>query len=443
MLDHKQKVESWGRTIQVSQRSIPLFWQPNELPSLNLNESFLPFGEGRSYGDSCLNAGGVLLKTRGMSRFIEFDESQGILRCEAGVRLDEILELTLPKGWFIPVTPGTQFVTLGGAIANDVHGKNHHVAGTFGRYVRKMELLRSDGKRWVCSSMENPELFEATIAGLGLTGLILWAEIQMKPVSGPWINQETVRFNHVDDFFKISEDSETGYEYSVSWIDTLAQGKHLGRGHFMRGNHSARRDAPMGQQTYMTIPVDAPDWLLNPITVRSFNCLYYRKQWSREKHQEVHYRPFFYPLDSILAWNRLYGKRGFFQYQLVVPFKNDRGPIKEILGLVAKSGMASFLAVLKTFGNISSPGMLSFPREGVTLALDFPNQGAKTIRLFQSLDEIVRQSGGALYPAKDAQMWADDFKKFYPKWKDFQKWVDPLFSSSFWRRVTDEKAGHE
>lgn len=442
MMDRNKNVESWGRTVQVSQRTIPLAWQPQTLPPLHANESFLAYGEGRSYGDSCLNEGGVLLQTRGMNRFIHFDEAQGILKCEAGVRLDEILELTLPKGWFIPVSPGTQFVTLGGAIANDVHGKNHHIAGTFGRYVRKMEILRSDGKRWLCSSSENKDLFEATIAGLGLTGLILWAEIQMKPVSGPWINQETVRFSHVDDFFKISQDSETEYEYSVSWIDTLAQGKHLGRGHFMRGNHSVRQDMPSKKKKSFTVPVNAPNWLLNSFTVRSFNFLYYNKQWSSEKHETIHYKPFFYPLDSVFAWNRLYGKRGFFQYQLVVPFKNDRGPIKEILTLVAKSGMASFLAVLKTFGNIPSPGWLSFPREGVTLALDFPNQGEKTRRLFQTMDQIVRESGGALYPAKDATMSCDDFQKYYPRWKEFQKWMDPQFSSSFWRRVTNEKAGH-
>jgi len=429
-------VESWGRTVKVPQSVIPLFWQPEVLPAIEREKSFLPYGEGRSYGDSCLNAEGVLLYTRGMSRFISFDESKGLLRCEAGIRLDEILALTLPRGWFIPVTPGTQFVTLGGAIANDVHGKNHHVAGTFGRYVREMEILRSDGKRWICSPQENPDLFGATIGGLGLTGLILWAEIQMKKVTGPWIDQETVRFSHVDDFFKISEDSEKDYEYSVSWIDTLAQGKKLGRGHFMRGNHSPQRAEQPKKNVGVSIPFDAPNWLLNPLTVRSFNFLYYHRQFSREKRNTIHYRPFFYPLDSIQAWNRLYGERGFFQYQLVVPFKNDREPIKDILRLVAKSGMASFLAVLKTFGNIPSPGWLSFPREGVTLALDFPNQGNRTIKLFEELDKIVRASQGALYPAKDAKMTAQDFQSFYPRWKEFQKWIDPRFSSSFWRRVS-------
>ena len=437
MQNQTPHVESWGRTIKVSQKIIPLFWQPEKFPRTQENESFLPYGEGRSYGDSCLNEGGILLQTRGMNRFIFLDESKGLLRCEAGVRLDEILEVTVPKGWFIPVSPGTQFVTLGGAIANDVHGKNHHVAGTFGRYVQAMEVLRSDGKRWICSPQENSELFGATIGGLGLTGLILWAEIQMKPVSGPWIDQETVRFSHVDDFFKISEDSEKDYEHSVSWIDTLAQGKHLGRGHFMRGNHSSQKRNQSSKPKTFSIPCNAPNWLLNPFTVRAFNVLYYHRQLTQEKRNTVHYRPFFYPLDAVLQWNKLYGKRGFFQYQLVVPYKNEREPIKEILRLVAKSGMASFLAVLKTFGNIPSPGWLSFPREGVTLALDFPNQGSKTRRLFEELDKIVRTSQGALYPAKDATMLAQDFQSFYPRWKEFEKWVDPKFSSSFWRRVAE------
>ncbi|MFM8268748.1 MAG: FAD-dependent oxidoreductase, partial [Pseudomonadota bacterium] len=293
MMNQITTIESWGRTFKVPQRAISLFWQPRMLPDLRENESILAFGEGRSYGDSCLNAGGAILQTRGMNRFILFDRENGVLRCEAGIRLDEILKLSIPQGWFIPVSPGTQFVTIGGAIANDVHGKNHHVAGTFGRYVKKMEILRSDGKRWICSPEENRDLFEATIAGLGLTGLILWAEIQMKPVSGPWIEQETLRFSHVDDFFKISEDSEKDYEYSVSWIDTLAQGKKLGRGHFMRGNHSHRTENPSRKSPVLKIPFNAPNWLLNSFSVRSFNFLYYHKQWAQKKTQTIHYRPFF------------------------------------------------------------------------------------------------------------------------------------------------------
>lgn len=434
MMPLQRKIESWGRLSRTEHSVFPLFWIPSELPALSPSKKYLPFGEGRSYGDSCLNSGGALLATRDLKRFIAFDSAKGILACESGVRLDEIVALTLPQGWFLPVSPGTQFVTLGGAIANDIHGKNHHVAGTFGRFVRRFALLRSEGL-YLCSASENKELFEATIGGLGLTGLILWAEIQLKPAATPWIEQETIRFPHLDEFFEISEESEREFEYTVSWIDTLARGKSLGRGHFMRGNHSLKGPNRVPKNRNFKICFEAPSWLLNPLTVGLFNQAYYFKQIKRRHVSQVYYQKYFYPLDSIYHWNRLYGKRGFFQYQLVVPFKNDREPIKEILRLVARSRQASFLAVLKTFGSIQSPGWMSFPREGVTLALDFPNHGTKTQELFLALDRVVRESRGALYPAKDASMLPEDFKGYYPEWERFSQYVDPNFSSSFWRRV--------
>lgn len=436
ILKTQKIVASWGRLKAISHPYYFLNGQPEQFPSLNATQSILPFGEGRSYGDSCINESGSLFGTRGMNCFLKLDEETGLLTCEAGVRLDEVLEVCVPKGWFVPVTPGTQFVTIGGAIANDIHGKNHHVAGTFGCFVKKMAVLRSTGEKIICSPSENPDLFGATIGGLGLTGLILWAEIQMKKVRGPLIDHETIRFSNLEDFFKISEESEKDFEYSVSWIDTLAQGKKLGRGHFMRGNHSAQASKHYPSLKGIRMPFNAPPRTLNPLTVRAFNFLYYHKQFKKMSHTTGHYRPFFYPLDALFEWNRLYGKNGFFQYQLVVPFKNDRTPIRECLKLVSKTGLASFLAVLKTFGTVPSPGWLSFPREGVTLALDFPNQGQKTRQLFRDLDRIVREAGGALYPAKDALMSAEDFQTYYPKWKEFLKLKDPQFSSSFWRRVT-------
>jgi len=439
VIQTQRQIESWGRLESVSHPCYFLDAPPQDLSSIERAQSVLPFGEGRSYGDSCLNKSGCLLLARGMNHFIEFNEESGLLTCEAGVRLDEILEVCLPRGWFVPVTPGTQFVTVGGAIANDIHGKNHHVAGTFGCFIKKMEVLRSEEGKMICSPTENPDLFRATIGGLGLTGLILWAQIQMKKVQSPLIDHETIRFSSLRDFFKISEESERDYEYSVSWIDTLAQGKNLGRGHFMRGNHSLKPSELYPPLKGVRIPFDAPSRMLNSLTVRAFNFLYYHKQLKKKTKVTSHYRPFFYPLDALFDWNRLYGKRGFFQYQLVVPYKNDLTPLQEILKLIAKTGLASFLAVLKTFGSVQSPGLLSFPREGVTLALDFPNQGEKTLKLFRELDRIVRQSGGALYPAKDATMSSEDFKAYYPRWKEFEKFKDPLFSSSFWRRVTETK----
>ncbi len=432
---------SWGRYPRARHTVHTLTWRTEDLPLDESAANLLPFGQGRSYGDSCLNDGGVLLATSGLNRFIEFDHEHGVLRCEAGVTFDEILKLTVPQGWFLPVTPGTRFVSLGGAIANDVHGKNHHRAGTFGRHVRKFELLRSDGQRRACSLKENPDWFKATIGGLGLTGLISWAEIQLKPIMNPFIRVETVPFPNIDAFFDIAARSENDYEYTVAWIDCLAKGKALGRGLFMRGNHAPAQPrslpaVPSGRR--LRIPWNAPGFALNQFTVRTFNCYYFHRP--RRKNGLVHYLPFFYPLDAIEQWNRIYGKRGFLQYQCVVPYDDGGRAIKSLLGLIAQSGTGSFLSVLKTFGDLPSPGMLSFPRKGVTLALDFPHRGERTLALLERLDEITRESGGAVYPAKDARMSAQSFQTYYSQWRAFAAYVDPKFSSGFWRRATKPAA---
>jgi len=416
--------------------------------NLNLGEdgkSLLPFGQGRSYGDSCLNDGGLLLATARLNHFIEFDRATGVLRCEAGITLDEIIKLIVPQGWFLPVTPGTRFVSLGGAIANDVHGKNHHCAGTFGRHVLKFELLRSNGQRLLCSADENEHWFKATIGGLGLTGLMLWAEIQLKPIMNAFIQAETLRFPNLDAFFDIAARSENDYEYTVAWIDCLARGAALGRGLFIRGNHApaqfnqALLKTPPGRQVNM--PFAAPGFLLNRLIVRGFNaCYFYRPI---RKQALIHYLRFFYPLDALGHWNRIYGKRGFLQYQCVVPYDDGGSAIKSILGIISQSGMGSFLSVLKTFGDLPAPGMLSFPRKGVTLALDFPCRGGKTLRLLDRLDDVTRANGGAVYPAKDARMGAWSFQTYYPEWRRFAEYVDPKFSSSFWQRVTKPSAKEE
>jgi FAD/FMN-containing dehydrogenase len=432
--------ESWGRYPKVEHANvIPVNWRHNPLPLLNHSGKVLPYGLGRSYGDCCLNEGGVLLDTAGLTRYISFDEEQGILRCEAGVSLNDILELAVPRGWFLSVTPGTQFVTVGGAIANDVHGKNHHQAGTFGRYVPKFELLRSNGDRITCSPTQNMDLYHATIGGLGLTGLILWADIQLRRIAGPYIEMENVRFRNLNEFFELSAASDQAYEYIVSWVDCTAQGRNLGRGFLMRGNHHNGGTAharTKGEQRRLSFPLEAPAFMLNRLTVRAFNVLYFRKQLRKYRKKVVHYKSFFYPLDAIKNWNRMYGRRGFFQYQCVVPYGNGQDTICEILKRIAASGNASFLAVLKTFGNLPSPGMLSFPRAGVTLALDFPNNGEKTLALLNDLDIIVRESKGALYPAKDARMLPETYATSFPNWQNFSSYIDPGFSSSLWRRVT-------
>jgi FAD/FMN-containing dehydrogenase len=400
--------------------------------------SYLPYGQGRSYGDSCLNDGNVLIVTEKLNHFIELNQETGLLRVEAGLTLKEILDHIVPQGWFLPVVPGTQYVTIGGAIANDIHGKNHHVAGTFGCHVTSFELLRSDGSRHFCSANENSSLYRATIGGLGLTGLIVWAEIQLKKISSPWVARETLRFSHLAKFFEYTLESDNKYEYTVGWMDCLSQGADLGRGVFFRGNHLLLKDVSelkVKKERIKTFPMYAPEFVLNRFSMKTFNSLYYHTHPSK-KSELVHYRPFFFPLDSINRWNRLYGKRGFFQYQCLVPFQGSESPIYDIIETFAKSGLGSFLTVIKTFGQISSPGLLSFPRPGVTLTLDIPNEGRKTLRVLESLDEKVMDAGGRVYPAKDARMSKESFQQYFPERSEFEKLKDPKFSSSFWRRVT-------
>ncbi|MCB1776862.1 MAG: FAD-binding oxidoreductase [Candidatus Competibacteraceae bacterium] len=399
-------------------------------------QACLPFGNGRSYGDVCLNNDGALLLTRGLDRFIAFDPATGVLQAEAGVLLSEILALIVPQGWFLSVTPGTQFVTLGGAVANDVHGKNHHVVGSFGCQVRAFELLRSDGSQRLCAPHENTDWFQATVGGLGLTGLITWVEIQLQRIANPWIVVENRRFASLDEFLALDTEYEARYPYSVSWIDCAASGKTLGRGIYLAGMH-----APPGllkslppKRRALTIPFTPPLSLVNALSVGGFNRLYYHLP--RPARGLTLYQPFFYPLDNLLHWNRLYGPHGFFQYQCVIPPANAREALGEILARIAVSGQGSMLAVLKRFGEKTSGGWLSFPRPGVTLALDFPNRGQPTLDLLERLDEVTRQAGGAVYPAKDARMSGSSFRQYFPQWRKFSAYIDPRFASSFWRRVS-------
>ena len=432
--------QSWGRYPKIESSEVKTVYWRTELPDLAaFHESVLPYAYGRSYGDSCLNEGGVSIDVSHLQRFISFDESKGLLCCEAGVSLAEILEVMVPRGWFLPVSPGTKFVSVGGAIANDIHGKNHHRAGTFGCHVTRFELLRSNGEHLICSPDENSELFQATIGGLGLTGIILWAEFQMKPIVNPYIDMDHIRFASLDEFFAISAESDQDYEYTMSWVDILVGGDNLCRGIFMRGNHNSSRDLaskPLKKRLPLALPFNFPSFVLNTLTVKAFNELYYHVQLNNRVHKTIPYDPFFYPLDSIHDWNRMYGKRGFLQYQFVVPFAVAHDAMREILARIRHSGEGSFLTVLKKFGDVQSPGMLSFPRPGLTLALDFAYSGKKTLQLLEDLDKIVRQSGGAVYPAKDARMSAESFQAFFPRWREFSQYVDPHFSSSFWRRVS-------
>ncbi len=402
---------------------------------LPIEASLLPFGNGRSYGDVCLNEHGVLLATRNLDHFINFDPKIGVLECEAGILLSEITKYTLPHGWFLPVTPGTAFVTVGGAIANDIHGKNHHRAGCFGAHVLSFELRRSNGECFRCSPSEHAELFAATIGGLGLTGLITTVALQLRQVQGPWLIGSSNRFADLQGFFDLSSTADASNEYTVAWIDCCATGRRLGRGVFMSANHTSGHGS-ITASTPHRIPITPPLSLINKYSAKIFNEFYYRRTSAEKNVARWHYQEFFYPLDRLLEWNKVYGPKGFFQYQCVIPEQDAARHLKEMLGRVAATGSSSFLAVLKKLGSIRSVGLMSFARPGFTLAMDFPNHGTRTLALLDSLDTITREAGGAVYPAKDARMSSESFQQYYPAWREFSRFIDPNFSSSFWRRVT-------
>ena len=425
---------AWGN-LPAAPAALEPWWSERTAALPETGRSLLPYGNGRSYGDVCLNSGGALLRTRGLDRFIAFDPQTGVLACEAGVLLAGILDLFVPRGWFLPVTPGTRFVTVGGAIANDVHGKNHHGAGTFGRHVRRFELLRSDGSRRLCSPTENADWFAATIGGLGLTGLITWAEIQLGRIDSPAVVVENTRFSGLDEFFARNAQAAAQHEYTVAWIDCLAA---TPRGIFMAGDHAAAGEKADKTATPpkppLTFPLTLPISPINQLTLRAFNFAYHHRPLPARA--MVHYAPYFYPLDGILHWNRLYGRQGFYQYQCVLPLA-ARAALAELLRGIAASGQGSFLAVLKTFGDLPSPGLLSFPMPGMTLALDFPNRGEAVLALFARLDAIVAAAGGRLYAAKDARMSGDFFRRGYPRLGEFMNFIDPKLSSDFRRRVLE------
>ncbi|HEY1944475.1 MAG TPA: FAD-binding oxidoreductase [Roseiarcus sp.] len=394
----------------------------------------IAYGSGRSYGDVCLNDGGTVLRTLRLDHFIAFDRATGRLKCEAGVQLAAILDLVVPMGWFLPVTPGTRFVTVGGAVANDVHGKNHHVAGSFGHHVTALELVRSNGERIVCGPDREPEWFAATVGGLGLTGLITWVELALIPISNPFMVTEALRFRSLDEFWAMNGEAERDWPYTVSWIDCTSK---RGRGILHVGRHAPPQpELPVWRERRKSFPVDPPVSLINRLSLRAFNTLYYNRPLPRGR-TLTHYVPYFYPLDAMENWNRIYGARGFFQYQCVLPRAAAVPGVAAMLEKIAQSGLGSFLAVLKTFGDRPSLGMLSFPRAGATLALDFANEGEATEKLFERLDAIVREAGGALYPGKDARMPPAMFRAGFPASEAFGSYVDPQFSSGFWRRVTE------
>jgi FAD/FMN-containing dehydrogenase len=436
----KPAVLSWGRYPGFPQTPRALSWRSQVQPSLvSLRRSVgstLAYGNGRSYGDSCLAVSGQVLAMRGLDKFILADWERGVVVVEPGLTLGELLSVAIPRGWFLRVTPGTQFVTVGGAIANDVHGKNHHQEGTFGCHVPRFGLLRSMEGELECSADQNASLYAATIGGLGLTGVIVWAEVQLRRIRSSGIKFVTQRFDSIEEFFSLSNELDTRYEFCVAWVDCTARGSSSGRGIYSAGEFEQEGVLAASRPGRLAIPWAPPFSVVNSVSLRLFNEVYWRKNSQSRREGRVDYGPFLYPLDGVKDWNRIYGRAGFQQYQCALP--PDAAPIAvaSLLSAIAKSGMGSFLAVLKRFGDRRSPGLLSFPVPGVTLALDFQNGSHALGALFERLDSIVREAGGRLYPAKDAHMRAADFRSAYPQWQLLESLRDPALNSRFWSRVT-------
>ncbi|NML71537.1 FAD-binding oxidoreductase [Chryseobacterium sp. RP-3-3] len=402
-----QKVTNWGNfpVVEKEMRSEDSFKRIKEFV-LNHNE-IIARGNGRCYGDASL--GETIFSTKKLNKFISFDRLNGVIECESGVLLSDVLEIAVPQGYFLYVTPGTKFISVGGAIASDVHGKNHHAEGCFSEYVIEFKLMTESGDIITCSREQNADKFWATIGGMGLTGIILTIKFKLKNIESAYIRQESIKAENLDEIFRLFEESES-WTYTVAWIDCLQKGKNLGRSILMRGEHAFQHELPQNlnkqplrlkKKLQPTVPFYFPGFVLNALTVKIFNLLYYKKQAKKEVKSFIDYETFFYPLDAITDWNKIYGKSGFIQYQMVIPKEAGKEGMKQILETIASSGNGSFLAVLKLFGKNNPEAYNSFPFEGYTLALDF-KVNSKLKKLVEKLDDIVQQFGGRIYLTKDS-----------------------------------------
>ena len=441
------KLSGWGRYPVLDCR-VERLREGEALPALlRRGDTLIARGNGRSYGDAALNPD-LTLCMLGMDRMQAFDAKTGLLTCEAGVLLADILDTFVPRGWFPPVVPGTRFVTVGGMIAADVHGKNHHRDGSFGAHVESLVLATADGEVRTCSRTEHASLFRATVGGMGLTGAILSASFRLRPIETAFVMEETLAALDLDEVMALFEASHR-WPYSVAWIDCLAQGARMGRAVMTRGAFMDRaalpprlasdplRPAPAGK---LKVPVDAPSVLLNRFSIRLFNELYYRRGRVRAGARPVHFDPFFFPLDRVEAWNRLYGRRGFVQHQCVLPKGEGLAGIAALLKRIAVAGQGSFLAVLKLFGP-AGDGLMSFPMEGYTLALDIPMRNG-ALALLDELDAIAHRHGGRVYLAKDARCAPERIREGYPRLDAFKAvraeaaGAQPKFASALSRRLT-------
>lgn len=436
-------LSGWGNYPRAETRLLDTDGTDATLEVLRAEESLIARGNGRSYGDAALNPRATLslLQSR---RVVAFDPAGGRITCEAGALLSDVIDLVLPRGWFPPVTPGTRFVTIGGMIATDVHGKNHHSSGAFGDYVEALDLALADGCVVRCAPDENAALFAATRGGMGLTGIILTVTFRLIPIETAHIRQETHRAANLSEVMELFE-AKHHWTYSVAWIDCLARGKSLGRSLLYLGEHARRDELPAGTDPALRrvarktrrVPFYFPEITLNPFSVRAFNELYFRK--GKPGQTIIDYETYFYPLDALLEWNRIYGRSGFVQYQCILPPAASAAGMTALLERAGKAGSGSFLAVLKLFGGVAD-APLSFPMEGYTLALDFRATPA-VMRLLTEFDAIVHDHGGRVYLAKDARMGAGDFRRGYPRLDEFRAVRDAVDPTHKFRSLQSERLG--
>jgi FAD/FMN-containing dehydrogenase len=408
------ELTSWGRYPRIKATASSFETEKDLPPLIEKDKELIPRGMGRSYGDSAINTS--VITTARYNKIHSFDAGKGVVICESGVSLAELIEIYLCRGWFLSITPGTRLITVGGAIASDVHGKNHHTAGCFSECVLWFDLLLPDKSIVRCSRKENRELFLATCGGMGLTGIILTTAVKLRKVNSAFIRETVIRCNNLAEIFQRFEEYQST-TFSVAWIDCAASGKRIGRSVLMAGEHADTGRLNMPRPRTLSVPFDFPGFCLNKYSVSIFNQLYFHKSPSHVKDRLVHLEPFFYPLDKIGNWNRIYGRKGFTQYQPVIPRESAYEALKEILNRIAEEGLGSFLAVLKLLGP-ENENFLSFPMDGYTLALDFKIQ-PKLFPFLDELDRIVMDFGGRIYLTKDVRMSKEVFRKGYPRWEKF------------------------
>ena len=437
----EKRLANWGNYPAISCDESTFSQEEQVQDFISTHSSVIARGNGRCYGDASLAQHSV--STLKYDKVLAFDITNGIFECQSGITLDQILDIIVPQGWFLPVTPGTKFITVGGAVASDVHGKNHHVDGSFSGHIIDMDIITGNKETITCSANDHSDLFWATCGGMGLTGIITRVKFSLKKISTAYIRQKQIKARNLEDLIRLFEEYKD-YTYSMAWIDCLQKGDTFGRGILIVGEHATpeelneqQRKAPLqlAAKRKLSVPFNLPSFALNTLTVKAFNWLYYLKNTKREINNVIPYEPFFYPLDAILHWNRGYGKAGFVQYQFVLPLEKKEGLVA-ILQKISDAGLGSFLAVLKVFGKQDS--LISFPMEGYTLALDFPVRKG-LFEFLDKLDEIVLQYGGRLYLSKDARMKQEVFWKSYPNAQKFADIIKTYNGAKLFRSVQSDR----